>query len=361
MGQMYAAEIAGLMESMHNYYATQEPKDNLKTPDILYNYLDKKHKTYPSTKETVNMNVHGLRKNVNQSYEGDDIVTYQTGNTADKVAYKPWRVHSGNVWTEEFLQNLGVEIIETPSHKKKKSSISTKSDRHIIFNQMKLEEVNNEKNRSFSHNQDLWSDNLADPKKGPGLLGFILDNPAAPGTTGGLDRTLKPWWRNHAMIGIPEVDLTGGYDPREGKLIKAVRRMVYLCGKNGGAADLFLCGRVFYEALESEVLARQQISITGISGKTELGAGEFVLDNHIIRSDPYMDVMAGMPGYPDMSRRCYMVDTDSISLFYQKNERKKRRYPERPHNQYLFFTGVTDVMCLAADRLNSSGVIEIAV
>jgi hypothetical protein len=195
-----------------------------------------------------------------------------------------------------------------------------------------------------------WGDGTADAKALTGIRGFLVDNPAT-GTLGGIDRATNPWWRNRAFVGANAITA----DPANGgALLQFWQQEARQLRRFGGKPNIALAGSDYIAALEKEHRANGLYSTTGFKGKQDATMGGVALPGLGIvpEYDPALDDLG-------LSKRCYVWDTNAISLMKMPGDWKSIHTPARPYNQFVVYRSITCTGQMVARQLNGSGVYAI--
>ena len=338
-----------------DYYVKGDAFDQSIQDKPLLAALRAKQKNFPGGKGGISVPVKGVYLDADaaffKGYSFNDTVTFQNPSLSQRAKYNYFEVHGGITITFTELKQDGISVVDSAFGEK-----TAKADeREITALTNLLDEKLDSMSEGWSRkmNQMSWMDGTQDSgKQSPGILFFLSDTPTL-GTVGGLSRVTYSWWRNRAALGI-----VAGSDVLTQTLRKEVRQL----RRYGGKPNLILCGSSFLDALEKEVAAKSTYSQTGVAGKRDItspslfinGIGEF-------KYDPTLDDLQGIiGGGVDYSKRCYMIDTDSIGYRVMDGEDNKIHCPARPETQYAMYRSMTWTGGMIAKRLNSSGVYSIS-
>jgi hypothetical protein len=342
-----ASELTNIANAALDFYIKGEAFNNNIIKKPLLNSLVAKQKTFPGGKGNISIPVKGDYTTAIAGYTHNDTVSYANPANIKRAAY-PWKeVHAGIAVTLSELKIDGISVADSTTG----SKTVEHSDRELtaITNllQDKLEDMGEGWARTF--NQMLWKDGTQDPKQVPGILSLITDTPTT-GTVGGIDRSVSTWWQNRSLVGANKITPS----TTSQTLTKTLRSEYRQLTRYGGKPDLILCGSTFLNALEAEVQAKGNYTLTGFAkGATDIalpgikimGVGEF-------QYDPTLDDL----GY---AARAYFLDTDAIQLYVMEGEDRKTHNPARPYNQYVLYRAMTWTGGLAGRQFNSSAVYEV--
>jgi len=257
-------------------------------------------------------------------YSEDDVITFQQAQNILRVVY-PWRETSAGLgfsWTE--MKKGGVSISnnnKTSVHADREATILTE----LMENRMK--DFNESWQRAV--NMMLWSDGSQDAKAVPGMKSLLLDVPNI-GSTGGISRVQYPLWQNMVNLNI-------GVSAENQTLSRTLRNSIRLLKQYGGKPNKAFCGSKFMEALELEIQAKGQLTMTGfrkdeatdigMNSVSMTGLGKFELDFTLDNRGE--------------ANRCYVWDSRRIQLMPMTGEENKVLVPERPYNYMVFFRSIT--------------------
>lgn len=314
----------------------------------LLDAMMRRKKTFPGGKGEITVGVRMTTSVTTQGYTHDDQVTYSNPANIKRAKY-PWKeIHCGIQVTLTELKMDGVSVVDTNG-----ARTSNHSDRELTalanILQDKLDEMS--EGWAESMNLDLWKDGSHDPKKFPGLMSVILDDPTDAVIVGGIDQAANPMWRNRAKLGISSGQANWNQQP----LIRALNSEWRQLTRYGGRPSLLLAGSDFLDALEAELRANGQYTQNGWAqqGGVDVGMSDPRLKGMQIVYDPTLD---------DLSRSKYMyaIDLDNIFPMVMEGEDMKRHSPARPEDRYVIFRAMTWTGGLVARRRNSSGVYSIS-
>jgi hypothetical protein len=209
----------------------------------------------------------------------------------------------------------------------------------------------------------IHGDGTSDTKALAGIGALVLPVPSA-GVTGGLSRVANSWWQNRAATAAN--GLAGG----QGAITSAVadggallafmqkEYRQYLRYARGGVQHKCFAGSDFISAMEKELRANGLYSQTGWRDGPTNDGGQATdagvpFKNWLFVYDPTLDELG-------LSKRAYILDMKSIQLLYMNGERMHKHQPARPYDRYAMYNGITTTAVMAAQQLNTSGIIDIA-
>jgi len=356
-----AQELSNIANSALDFYMERGTvqAQNIQNKPMLQAF-DRAAGSFPGGKGTVSLAVKSGQGGLALTgYTHDDLVNY--GNPANtKRLNFSWREHFiGMGLTHTELKHDGITVTENGADQ----STSNKDSReeHALANM--LEEKLNEMDEDYLSGLDglVHGDGSSDAKAIAGIRAFILDNPGL-GLTGGLSRVTNLWWRNRAATTAANAASTGfapvtSATTGGGALLQFLQREQRQLNRYAAnRRSMKFAGSDFIDAIERELRGNGQYAQTGWTGgdgsvdgampKVRFGGTEIVYD-------PTLDNLG-------LAKRMYDIDMRAIKLLYMTGEKKKKSNPARPHNRFVMYQGVTTTAVMIANRLNSSGVYDIA-
>lgn len=306
--------------------------------------MRQKSKTFPGGKDNLTVRVKGQYTTNIQGFDSDDTVTYANPANIKEATY-PWKlIHSGIKFTMHELLKDGISV--TDSTNGKKTSSHTDREMTALANLLedKLEDMTEGTDRGM--NAMFWNDGTANPKEVPGVKSFIVDDPTAAATVGGIAQATNAWWRNRANLTI---DVTGAADTMPiHSFIQTEMRQIR---KFGGKPDIFLAGSDMLDQIEAEARAKGVVTQNGWNG---IGGLELTMDDPKVKGsmvvyDPTLDDLGE-------AKRLYALDSRTIYPMVIEGEDMKRHAPARPEDKYVFYRAMTWVGGLVCRQRNANGV-----
>jgi hypothetical protein len=325
----------------------------------LMKALDGAAGSFAGGRDTVAFNVKaGQGGGTLQGYTADDQLSFYNPTGIKKARFTWKEHHIGTQITMTELKENGIDVIESGTNQR----TSPMADREA----QALANILDEKNEMMAEdyaaslNDLLWGDGTSDAKAIAGVRSIILDNPLA-GTTGGLSRSIYPWWRNRAATaahagaggqGAITSSATAG-----GALITFLDNEERQRVRYGtvGSKIIRLCGSDFIEAYEGELRANGYYSQTGFNGAQDGSMGEVSHKGVKLQYDPTLDDLG-------LAKRCYTLDIGrhGVKLLYMDGQRMKKHNPARPYDRMVMYNGITMTGVLTVRKLRTSGVYDIA-
>jgi hypothetical protein len=355
-----AGELSNIANASLDFYYNKGDtfKQAIQAKPLL-RFLEAGAKSFPGGKGNISLAVKGdygaggTNDHV-VGYTHNDTVTFYTPANIKRVNY-PWREHHiGLTLTHTELKIDGISVTDDAGDG---SSLSNHSDRDVtvLVNllQDKLEDFGEQYARSM--NALMWGDGTTDPKALAGMQAIIVDVPNT-GTLGGLART-NTWWRNRAAT--PAYGTAGGRGAvtssatNGGALFEFLQQEYRQLIRYGGRPTKFLAGSDFISALEIEIRANGNYSMTGFTGAQDGSMGQMKFGSSTIEYDPTLDDLG-------RSKFAYWWDPRHIYLMKQDGEWDHRFTPARPYNQFVMYKSMTHTGQMCAQQVNSSLVVAIA-
>lgn len=305
-------------------------------------------KTFPGGKGNIDVRVKGVYTTGIQGFTHDDTVTY-TNPANIKQASFPWKeVHAGIQITMTELKKAGISVTDTNG-----ANTSEHSQAELIQLANLLDDKLEDMSEGSSRGQNLmyWRDGTQDAKLAAGIKSFIVDNPAAAVTVGGLDQQANDWWRNRASLGI----IANESNAANQGLIKLLSKERRQLRRYGGRPDVGFCGSDFLDQIENELRANGSYTNVGWAkgGKVDLSVADQTLKDISLEYDPTLDDEGE-------SKRCYILDFSTIYPMVMQGEDWKRHTPSRPEDKYVIYRAMTWTGGLVCRQRNANGVYSIA-
>lgn len=316
----------------------------------LLNALISKQKTFPSGKEFITRPVKGEHVTKVEGYSYDDQVTYRNPSKIKRLRAAWKEVHAGIEFTYTEAKKDGISIVDGGRGEKVKHS---QRELTVLTGILEDKAQDMKEGWAESFNEMLWRDGTQDTKAVPGVLSMILDDPTVAGSTLAIDRTANTWWRNLTSLAL--VTTT----PSDQNVTNALQSKLRQARRYGGRQDLFLAGSSFLDALEEELKAKGNYTLSGWSsskggdGMIDVSIADASFKGVKIQYDPTLD---------DLGRAKYMYafDTRRLYLMVMDGEDRVIHHPERPYDRYVLYEGMTWTGALICDQLNAQVVFSIA-
>jgi hypothetical protein len=336
----------------------------------LFDKMVSRKKYFPGGKSDISIAVSGAfgAGGTNDSLAGythDDTVVFYNPSNLKRANY-PWREHHiGLKFTHTELKIDGISVVDPGSNGEKTTEHSRREMTVLVgLLEDKLFDLGEQYARKM--NTLLYGDGVADPKALAGLKLLISDTPST-GIVGGINRATagNEWWRNRAytaafgtkVSGTPALAAWGGGAitsniANGGALLQVLQSERRQLSKYGGAPDTFLAGSAFIGAMELEIRANGNYSMTGFNNSQDGSMGSMQFAGTEVVYDPTLDDMG-------LSKRAYWFDSKKIGLYCMEDEWMHRHTPARPANQFLMYRSITSTCQMVGKQFNSSLVIDI--
>lgn len=303
--------------------------------------------TFPGGKEFISGAVKGNTTSSIQGFEHDDEVGYSNPANAKRYNY-PWKlIHLGIEFSMHECAKDGISIVDTTNGKGETNHSERELTALVNILNEKFEDMAEGWDRGF--NSMYWADGSTDSKLVPGVKSFIVDTPTAGLVVGGIDQASNSWWRNRALLGL------NAGTPANMVVTTALQKEYRQLRRYGGNPKTWIAGSDFIEALEQELRSKGTFTQDGWNskGKTDSGMADISFKGNPIEYDPTLDDNGE-------SKRLYVMDTRFIKPRVMDGEDKKKHYPARPENKYMFFRAMTWIGGLTCNKRNAHGVYSIA-
>lgn len=343
-------ELSNIADSMMDFhFKTPKVKKQSVQERPLLAKMRAAQKTFPGGKEFIDVRVKGMSQTVIQGFSHDDTVSY--GNpTGTRTAKAPWKlIHAGIQVSMEELIRAGISVVDNGLGRGER--VIENSEKIRLANMLDEKIWDMEDGTDRDMNAMYWGDGTTDPKLIPGLRSFILDNPAAVGSTLGIDRVANTFWRNRASLGTVANAANAG----DQVLVTLLQREWRQLARFGGRPDLVLAGSDFLEQMERELRAKGSYTLDGwtSNGKTDASIADIRFKGTQFTYDPTLDDLG-------FAKRAYVLDTRHIYPMVVAGEDWKKHSPARPETKYVVYKAHTYVGGLICDQLNAQGVYSIA-
>lgn len=356
-----AAELANIANSALDHYVGRgEVYAQAIQNKPMMKAFDRFAGKFPGGKGEVSLAVKSGQGGLSLSgYTHDDAVTYGNPASTKRIAL-PWKEHFiGMGLTHTELKHDGITVVESGADQS--TSMKDGREEHALANI--LDEKVSDMNEDYAVSWDslIHGDGTSDTKALAGIQSFILANPAL-GSLGGLNRTTNTWWRNRAATAAANAAGTGNNaitsaTANGGALLQFLQEEQRQLSRYApGRRSRKFAGSDFIAAMETELRANGQYAQTGWTGGDGAvdGAMPAVKFGGIeIVYDPTLDDLS-------LPKRMYDIDMRAIRLLYMVGEKMKKSNPARPHDRFVMYQGLTTTAVMIANRLNSSGVYDIA-
>lgn len=313
----------------------------------LLQKFDTKSKTFPAGKEFLTVRVKGEYTTTIQGYSHDDTVSYSNPANIKTATYPYKRIHSGIEVTFDELQRNGISISDTTTGRRE----TRHSDREVTaladLLDDKIEDMMEGKSRGM--NEMFWRDGTQDSELVPGLKSLILNDPTSATIVGGIDQSTNTWWRNRVNLGLSTAS------PASSTIAQALQVEMRQLKRYGNPKHIMLAGSDFLDALEKELRVNGTYTDSGWAGNgsIDMSVADTQFKGVNIHYDPTLDDEGE-------GKSLYIIDCAAIYPMYMSDEKNKRHSPARPHDKYVMYRAITDVVGLVCKQRNTSGKLTIA-
>ncbi|MEM8773835.1 MAG: phage major capsid protein [Pseudomonadota bacterium] len=326
------------------HYDTPKVRSQTIQDKPLLRKMTEKTKKFPGGKDNITVRVKGVYSTTISGFEADDTVSYV--NPANlKTATYPWKlIHSGIQFTMHELLKSGISIVDSKTGEK--TSNASRQEKIMLANLLndKVEDMVEGTDRGM--NVMFWRDGTQDASLVPGITSFIVDDPTAVATVGGIDQSVDTWWQNRADLAIAL-----GSGPETGAVLNKLQVEFRQLRRYGGKPDLILAGSDMMDRIEKELKAQGYYTDSGWakSGRIDGSVTDLAFKNVMIEYDPTMDDLG-------FTKRAYVLDCKSFHPMCIDGEDGKDHAPARPEDQYVFYRARTWVGGLVCKQRNANGV-----
>lgn len=351
-----AAELDNITNAALDYYIEKGTVFSSTIQDKpLLAAMDGKAKTFPGGKGAISVAVKGQYDSVLGGFTHNDTVNYVNPAKIKRANYTWKEHHIGIGMTLTELKRDGISVVDSLSSESVKNNRGREETALANLLEDKLDDMAEGYARGL--NSFLWGDGTADANALAGIRAFIKDAPAAVASTvGGIDQnaSANSWWRNRVNLAVTTTS-TGD------ELLAFFNAEFRQLQRFGGKPDVALCGSDFMDRLTKELRARGYYTQQGFARGSDIKHGDVTFGGLAFKYDPTMDdIGTSLGGTTNYSKRCYVIDSSKLCLYYMESEKMKRHSPARPHNQYVMYRAITTTGALAATQLNCHGVYQFA-
>lgn len=197
------------------------------------------------------VHVKGERGGSLQSWSGRDLLTFNSYETIFDLEYFVGRVHMGDEWVHQQLEEAGIKVAYDTSNGKIPKMAPSAMEVVINLADQKLEDFEN--NYVQELNKSIWRANSGDAKMFTGIDGLLPVTSNSTGTIGGKSRT-NPLLRHQLATSVANDDL-------ETKIHQIVRAANKRNVAVGTRINMAIAGENVYDRLT-------QLLVTGATGIT---------------------------------------------------------------------------------------------
>jgi hypothetical protein len=365
-----AGEITNIANSSLDwFYQKGSMFENAIQEKPLLNFMEGRKKWFPGGKGDISIGVRfafGDGSGTNDTVKGythNDTLLFYTPANNMRAAF-PWREHHiGLTLTHTELKIDGISVVDTNGEK---TSEHSRRELHVLIGllESKLSDMAEQYARKM--NTLMYGDGVADGKALAGLKLLVSEDPSI-GVVGGINRATaaNAGWRNRArtvafgakVTGTPALGVHGGGAitsnvANGGALLSALQDEYRQATRYGGKPTKAFAGSAFLTAMETELRANGNYSMTGFSSGADVSVGSMRYMGTTFEYDPTLDDLS-------LSKRCYWIDAKNIFLMAMEDEWPHQHSPARPPNQMVMYRSITNTGQMVATQLNSSIVLDI--
>lgn len=313
----------------------KKPKDiviHTQNKPLLRKLIDKKEE-YGSGKDNFSEPVQGaLMSDTAGMYagvQGDDTLTFTGPAAAVDTQFAFKMMWAGLQMTRDDLMKHGIDVVPNSMRVE-----FTGEDANKLADFMGTKTRDFEESKAVSRNLMLWGDGTGDTKAIAGLQSIITLDPTA-GTCGGISRA-NAWWQHIARTGVGGAQAKVTYSKADQTLTQTLQYDQRQLGRYGAMTDVWLAGSDYIDALEREMRAAGQQTVTGwADAKTGILIKGIKIGAYEIEYDPTMDTQG-------FAKRCYAFPSDKIKLRPMKGHWDRNESRNEPADQLLYLIGTID-------------------
>jgi hypothetical protein len=311
-----------------------------------------------------------------QSVSGRDINTFRSVDTLFDVEYSVGRVHLGDEWVHQQLEEAGIEIDEGAASQTSiditKAGWWTKGaesfETLVNLANQKLESL--ELNYVQELNKTFWRSNIADSKLWPGIDALIARSTNTTGAVG--SKTRANQYLRHQIANISN-------NANIEKDLDNMRELQKRTLHDNTAPNLNVCGRTFYNAVKEYLF----------TGSNAVSAPRFTRNLDVARSEAQTMATKWGIGMPDdaifisgvgiltveacfadldaedapsiaWDKSYFSFNTDHIKFIPTKKKDGASKIHATPYNQRVTRISKYGEYACVADRLDCHGTAYIA-
>lgn len=345
-------EITDAGKAGLDFYLASKPVDQVVLERPLLKALQAKKKAAPGAKQYI---VEQLRKSYGSNFQwfnGSSIVTYNKRQTLEQANYA-WRsCHDGLALDEDRLAQNGIVITDDSG-----PSNATQAEKIQLTNlfEEQVEVLRLGFQEQFSYQLHLDGTQNADAIAG---LDSLVSLTPTTGTVGGIDRSASgnAYFRNNVATGLTTTTSTG-------TILNQMEVQWRGCMRNGGRPDLIIAGSTFVDGYRNFVLNTFGRMDFGPSNTKRVEGGTAVLTFQGVEvqwSPEFYELDARFAPSTPWEKRCYFLNTNTISLRPLQGHDMKTRKPPRAYDRYEYYWGITWRGAMTMNRANANSVLALS-
>lgn len=315
----------------------------------------------------------GLRGGKLQTWSGRDVLTFQSADTLFDIEYAIGRVHLGDEWVHQQLEEAGCQIdYEKAVHGNVDLASLAPDTWEVIVNLAQEKFDDAETNYVLELNKMVWRANTSDPKAFVGIDGLLSRTSNSTGPVGNRSRS-NPLLRHQLMASVNQNDI-------ELKLNQLVRACNKRC-RDGSRVNFATCGEAFYDAIVEKMFAGSNaitVANTRITRQLDqarseaqamgakLGIG-FPDDAIYIAG---VGILVIEPVFEDLDKEdapavtwqktCCLFNLDHLTFKPTKGKDGAKIIHPTPYNQRITRMSLHGEYALVADQLDCHGIMTLA-
>ncbi len=347
-----AQEITDAGKAGLDFYLAAKPVDQVALKRPLLKAFQAKKKSAPGAKQYI---VEQLRKGYGSNFQwfnGSSIVTYNRRQTLEQANYQ-WRsCHDGLALDEDRLAQNG--IIVTDDKGPMNASQAEKIQLTNLFEEQS-EVLRLGFQEQFSYQLHLDGTQSTDAIAG---LDSLVSLTPTVGTVGGIDRSVagNAYFRNNVATGLTVTTSTG-------TILNSLEVGARQCMRNGGNFDLLIAGSTFIDGYRNFVLNTYGRMDFGPSNQKRIEGGTeqlTFLGVEMEWSPEFFELDTRFAPATPWEKRCYMLNTQTITLRPLQGHDMITRKPPRAYDRYEYYWGITWRGAMTMNRSNANAVFALA-
>lgn len=337
-----------------DYYLANSPVDQIAVERPLLKALTGKKKTAPGGKQYIVEQLRARYSSNFQWFNGSQVVTYNRRQTIEQANYQ-WRsCHDGFALDEDRLAQNGIIVTDDHAQGGSKASQAEKIQlTSLIEEQAEVLKLGFQEQFSYQ----LHADGTQSIDAVAGLDALVSLAPTS-GTVGGIDRSVaaNAYWRNNVSTGLTTTTTTG-------TILNQMEVSYRNCMRNGGRPDLMIAGSTFVDGYRNFVLTTYGRMDFGPANRKRVEGGTEVLTfqgTEVQWSPEFSELDARFAPATPWEKRCYMLNTGTISLRPLQGHDQVTRKPPRAYDRYEYYWGLTWRGAMTMNRANANAVLALA-
>ncbi len=350
-------EVADAGKIGLDYYLRNNPIDQVKTEDPLFNALSSRKKSAPGAKQFIVEQLRARYQSNFQWFNGAQIVTFNRRQTIEQANYA-WRsAHDGFALDEDRLLQNGISVTDDNAQRGNASADEMVSLTNLI------EEQSTALREGFldAFCRAIHLDGTQSPDAITGVDALVSTTPTT-GIVGGINRATSgnEYWRNYGVTGLTVTTTTGNVlDTMEIGWRYNIR--------NGGRPAFIEAGGDFIDGLRGFMLrtygAGGGMSYSNAPFAKSIDMGTESMSFHgvpIVWNPKFDDLQALTGAATSWLKRAYMLNLNFLKLRPLNGQDMITRKPPRAYDRYEWYWGLTWRGAVTMGRANAQSVFAIA-